>query len=647
MSSIASNICVPLNIEWVFNNPETERGEFWHYAAKHYRNPSDYRSLEVIDKISSMVEGGRENPFQKQAIYGWTPLHVASIANNQAAITFLFKQRVDQNIQDEFGKKAIDYTERELLSLFCLLHSPSDLIKSAIGETLIKWTKPLPSLHEGGYRANTDDFGKEIKSIVIGSRGFSNQSMYENTFSNLIDVCLLLGIKSNLTPKFYVRDTILRLHDGEMLQSLISTPKNLEEALQRTESYDFYFNKKPSTRTHNPFYKVLLGKNFENSSLPLQTVDKKIKAANFHFEGGNILTVTNPEGQPQVLIGRTHRLLTLQLYRLDPILAKKIEKKFAAERLQKIKRELSADKIKELAEHLFAQGCLKQNGKSGFISLQSAGRVFWQEQLAGTPPGSFLEDAIQMGIIPRFTWGPNCEKKYCHDVANYCLQEHLTHENTAASLKVDPSSVHYISQLGYHLDLFLKPGPNHSVFLQDFAMCLEILQNIKKNSDSLGLTEKDRNELERYVITAEKFQRELGGLVEIIQTEIQNTSGLTVVPMPGIFMHEPELFYDGTNFKMKTENVNFMNALSGWSSKRENYFYITTGAKVGDNLGRILMDAFHCFLDHYIPDIEVFFLGKDCTNPSDDYFEPMHLWNTQTVQAGVHCFTFETKTENH
>jgi hypothetical protein len=87
-----------------------------------------------------------------------------------------------------------------------------------------------------------------------------------------------------------------------------------------------------------------------------------------------------------------------------------------------------------------------------------------------------------------------------------------------------------------------------------------------------------------------------------------------------------------------------LNAISGYSTAMQRYYYIASGASAGDKLGKILMDAFALTLERFISPIKVHFVGYDPDQPTD-YSAATDLTNNKTSRAGIHCLTFELKTE--
>ena len=91
--------------------------------------------------------------------------------------------------------------------------------------------------------------------------------------------------------------------------------------------------------------------------------------------------------------------------------------------------------------------------------------------------------------------------------------------------------------------------------------------------------------------------------------------------------------------------------ISGFSSKRNKYYFITLGAQVGDFLGQSLMDIFCWYMQQLEPQLEVYYVGRNPDHP-EDYSESMRFlnvpfFNNMASQAGLHCMTVELKYSSH
>ncbi len=359
-----------------------------------------------------------------------------------------------------------------------------------------------------------------------------------------------------------------------------------------------------------------------------------------------MFTLTNKKGQIRILAGRDHKYTTLNLFRLDKSFLAKLTQMIPSEYFKmRISQELTPEKIYSVAERMYAQGSLQLDKQTGFMDFEQRKKVFLNvanNKLASNEMEQedhlYRRTAVEMGLLKPF----HLEKAYIEKcrpmVVNYLFQKYLVNKTIATDLQVEPEEMQFLPQVLYHLDTFIKPGPKHSVFVANFAMNIEILQNILAEADALNLSAKDRQLVQEYLISSQKLNKELSPLLDIVRNKIEKAD-LTVIPMPGVFFHESAQ-------NKKTHNFNFMNALSGWSPKTQKYFYITSGVQAGDQLGELFMGIFTKFLTSYQKDLDVFYIGHPPENPKD-FSEVMEGWNDIHFQAGAHCFSFETETASH
>lgn len=219
---------------------------FWHYTIKNCRKEKDFADEALIEsRIKTIAAKLGSNSFQRQDEFGMTPLHVAAVTGNAAGLGFLLKSNVEDSVKDNFGNKAIDYVRQfhpELLEHFALPHSCSEKIKSILKPVFEKWSIKLPPMKYPN-RQHTDDFGRIIKSILLGSPIEDKPEARGNTkiLKDLQMVCHKLGIQTrgaNLLN--HIRDFLLIKPDGEFLRSAAN--EHIAKAIERSESKGLSMN---------------------------------------------------------------------------------------------------------------------------------------------------------------------------------------------------------------------------------------------------------------------------------------------------------------------------------------------------------------------------------------------------------------------
>lgn len=536
---------------------------------------------------------------------------------------------------------------------------------------LERWNIPLPKT-KWVPKTHTDDFGQELNEIVLAKEiderklspiksSIANKAIWEgvtfvNTPRNLKVLAPALGIVIKDTETFfYVRDSFIRLWDGSVKVAVGSN--QIEPAIERTHSSRLYLDKTATTRTYNQLFNHWSGYSHRSSHCRNQEW-KALFSENCspfkytYVEGGNLYTLTNNQGKIVALVGEDHLYHTLQILQLEgrnwTILAReaKMDRSFdemVEERIAK----LSEEEVSSYCEEMYSQGLLLCGGKSGLIapSLQLTillSKFFSLSNerncVSEKNRGWFRALALQSKAIDLFKIDDQKTKVARIAAAKYLVQLEIVKALMALDFNIPPENLHFITQMNYHLDIFILPAPHHSLFIVNFALCADVIKSYLDRKIELNLSENDLLLLEGYLETALKLDLELGSLLLEV-TEQLRAAGFTVIPMPGHFMYEPQGMYQ--QFPMPSEGIciNFTNGISGWSSKTQSYYYITHGIHAGDQVGHLLMSAFRAFLEHYIPDISVYFVGYDPENPQD-FSEAMDFWNRLETQSGIHCVTF-------
>ena len=263
-------------------------------------------------------------------------------------------------------------------------------------------------------------------------------------------------------------------------------------------------------------------------------------------------------------------------------------------------------------------------------------------RIEGNP---YLDEAIKKQMFSPLVMQPSQIQSGIAIGAEYLAQLDLVQVIMAENFKVPFDNIIFIPQLGYHLDGHMRPGPNGSLFMQDYAFTDELLNEIEKNSETLNLSAKDKEMIKRYRNTAQKFAREFGP-ISLKANEILTAAGFTLVPIAGLFYDVSPAPSDLALDLIFTSHLNFLNAITGWSSKANSYFYIASGARVGDKLGEVLMKSFEEAIKHYEPNTQICFVGYDPNNPTD-FSESMKWMNDIDLQLGPHCLSFEKETADH
>jgi hypothetical protein len=523
---------------------------------------------------------------------------------------------------------------------------------------------------EAVYQPVADDFGGEVdawllaapvndrhlnavKTTLVGKSVWEGYS-FVHTVSNMRLLAEHLGIVLHTAPSFYcVRDPFIPCFDGKVY--LPRYTEQMRRVVECIHAANLYLDNTAATRTKNQLFNRWSGYTAEYT-LQAEHESERIFGqplptfAHTYVEGGNIWQMTNRYGERQVCIGADHLLHTLHL--LDhgreswqQLAALLSERPSFAARCASFVASLEDREVVLVAEEMYAQGLLLQKGASGqiprqlLLDMMVAKFKTGNSVIAPAEKGWLRQLAIALEAISALEWSEEIMAIRRPLVATYLAKRAVTHELIARDFGVEPAAVHFITQANCHLDLFMRPGPQHSVFIVDYALAAAICHKLLRAADRLCLSVEDRSHLERYAYTADKLNKELGPLLHEVHEQMAQV-GFTVVPMPGSFVYEAEDMY--RSFPIPTEGytINLINALSGWSKNTGAYYYIAHGLHCGEQVGQLLMEAFACYLKHYIDPVEVYFVGYDPLQPTD-FSEALDWWNRLETQTGIHCLTLE------
>lgn len=626
---------------------KAHEGTYWHHVVKNHKTEDFYK--KNTQKINELIKKIGISSLEKADARGLTPLHVAVICGNLAGARFLLNRGVKVNPQDSSQSTVIDYAQQfcpKLLSYFP--HLSESKVYAILGPILKAARVPLMP-GDFVYKKYTEDFGRVIEELYVSKdlRETHGIGKVSDMFENLEQHAMRLGFRIKRSSFDYpVRDHFFRhVKSGDVLlekpnPAILDNP-SITLSVDRAHSEAVYFGKKGFALTQNPFFKVGVGKTQKVAIVAMEDAknlyqETNLKHLSSHLEGGNVIMLSNTKGNPIALVSRDHFYSTISVHRLN----KKFDDLYPMMKIhvEKIKQTMTDAKAFKVAEQMYAQGMVIQEGHSGFMDHAKVAALAQQESLEQECNSfeNFRERAIQKGFIQPFNKKGASIQEFKELTSKYLFQKYLTRTIMARELGLEAEELCFIKPLHYHLDTFIKPGPKGSAFVADFAISANLIEALLKDSESLELSEEDKKHLQIYLETAQKMHKEFQTLINDIHKKLAKVD-ITPIPTPGLFFYE-----DKTS--QETFNINFMNAISGWSDNIKNYYFITTGAEVGHKAGRLLMDTFHVFLDFYQPGIEMYYVGKD---DHGKYIEPMELWNKDNSQSGLHCFTFESATLDH
>lgn len=638
---------------------------YWHYVMKNNHSRDSF-TKEKVDKQVALLQSktNQANSFEKKLDKGWTPLHVAAIAGNKEGMIFLRTMGVSTTIQDEYGKCPQDY---------CLALQRPDLLSILKASQLELCLKPLFSKWAVGlsqapfhYRGNTHDFGVQIQELLFACPTANlqippNQERekikVDHFAKNISQVGDIEGFNVRFSTKqHFVRDSFIPLGDGTHALPNFST--DTIRSLECCDSLALVTQSKAIYRSNHFYLYGAMGITQQFSSISLREYQELFPGDGYqlpyYLEGGNYYLASNAQGKKKLLMGMDLLYCTLNQFRRENYfhrfprqmagLSKRVESRVTNADYPNILTEMHAQGLLNDVPGV-GSGLIKKIEESILVLNVFKANKF--SHLDHPTKNPYYSLAVSTGRYQPLNLTADVIHKTKDRMIEYLTQKEFTKFILAESFKMNLSEFHLIAQLLYHLDTFMRPGPKGSFFVQSFEMCLDILKMIAEIKDVLKLTSKDCEMLSRYAKTSEELAKQLKPLLDSV-SQVLGNAGFVVIPTPALFFDASPSFeqLNKDTLDVVSYNVNFLNAISGWSEKTKRFYYIVTGAQLGDTLGQLLMQMYRHFLESYVQDIHVHYVGYNPDQP-DDFSEGMGFSSRWGTLAGVHCLSCELKTASH
>ncbi|MCB1116724.1 MAG: hypothetical protein KDK71_09670, partial [Chlamydiia bacterium] len=523
------------------------------------------------------------------------------------------------------------------------------------------------------YRA-ASDFGIKVESLLL--MDMTDHPILNAKFikQNMIELTNQLGINLIFTSKgrgYFPRDHFIPfpyedcsfifpecgIYEGQIpvrtgsvvdnkiqnidqsQQHIVISKEEINNAIEKAFSYMICDRSLPFCYTKHDFFLGFLGKTLSYADQALKDFRillKQKKCSPLFLEGGTIYTMTVKEERVTYL--------SESLFYTNLILHRKSGLK-ATENRQGI-HDQTIKEIYETFIKMFLLGLCKIEGNMGTLTpgQLTTKRYEWQASDSDLNFVEYLKEKKLIAPLPL-----SCDS-FLKQHALLASKFKSCEDWLFASFRVlFKSKVVILPEAGYHFDIFMRPGPRGTMLLQSYKVTTTFLEIIQKSPTVFSLSEKDLKILPRYIATAKKLHDTLEPLLKKISSKLIE-SGVPVIDVPAVFYDET--FGDSNQFKgQETYHVNFINGISGFSSKRNKYYFITLGAQVGDFLGQSLMDIFCWYMQQLEPQLEVYYVGRNPDHP-EDYSESMRFlnvpfFNNMASQAGLHCMTVELKYSSH
>lgn len=474
-----------------------------------------------------------------------------------------------------------------------------------------------------------NDYGREIKKLMY-CKPESNFSQNSHRDLSLIGKIENFTIVDSTTV-YSVRDVKLTRKDGIIIEA--TTSGKLLESIKRCAKRSVFLKNHSACLTKSPGLKNSALGNMAAHKLQRNVWDQlksgQVKESRMYYEGGAVFQLTNAEGKQKILIGEDLITITHQNLRQEQFF--KIQDKKSASYLSETLIFKGEDAISQMY----------LSGKIPAKVTELASPIY--SDASDVLILSILNEMLAMGLINEIDLSTEKAKLLALEIAaNYYGQRRFVKEVLIPS-ELQCSDIVEVPHTAYHLDMLMTPGPNGSIFVQDYEEATKLLKLIKSNASSLKLTNQDLTILERLIDESSVLQKDLSDLMQK-NKKILEDSGFHVINTPGAFFSSKteKKTYNGKTEEF-AENVNFLNCISGYSKTAGHFYMAVPGTSLGDNLGKVLMDAYFEFLNANCENLAVYFIGKDAKNP-DDYSEVMDNFNRLTAKLGPHCLSFELAT---
>lgn len=578
--------------------------------------------------------------------YQWTPAHVAVIAGNVSALKLIKERGGDLNAADQHGFTPMEYALGLDRSDCALLMKKAEVLAHRVPqerrEVLSRCLpKKVPFRFMQKPAKAADDFHKPLDRVLIACRTrFTMNNILEvkaakrtifhpaHTLKLMADQ---LGFSGIWTEKQYTpRDPMIHTQNGEEMAIAISTKNDKDDFSDlagRVSVGTVMLGQSPPPTLH-PIFSCLVGMSARlvahaEVDLEAQMGYRQFMAMPFYIEGGNFFQVMSAQGEKICLISRVGMDMIHMLARVQEDGALKDPRYQQGVQIMLQHVRASDEEISHMLKKLFYLGHIQEGGKTGRVTPEQLTDILndtIQNPLG--PEERIDERAESLGMIKTFK---GKEQERMEESARKYFAERFVLKTRLNALFQSKHFIELASIIG-HLDSWIMPGPNHTLFYADPGTALKLLESLTRSPVELGLTQKDQELLETYLTKTKEVSDKVHDFLTIFHADISEST-LQPIPIPGIFYHPDRV-------------INFMNALTGRPRPGEQ-IVATLGVQEGDQLGSVLMDAFAMIMEEY-SGAKVFFIGEDLSNPGS--FPESFSWMEEGT--GVHCMTKELPTKD-
>lgn len=431
-------------------------------------------------------------------------------------------------------------------------------------------TNPTPT--QGNFTHS--DFWTHRKIVM----GHPTQGLFETYFRNLVDVAEIEALpKPTLESVEWLQDPMIVLPDGTPL-----TPSSVNLEFNEGIFALAWFGQK---RRIDKLVENLLGAESPFLGQTTQAAEElrattKCQEASFYFEGGNLISAINRDGEKVYLCGASNILVSI---------------------LNSQRVFSNTEKRKRLIEK--AHSLMNDPGDL-------------QTQIA------MVEARLdQAGLLVGF--GPKDRKKIA-TLTVASIPVFKQDMEATLNTKVITLGEVFEHQPEVHLDLFMMPAPGGDIFIQDHFLSQQVINEVQETYGH-KLSDDELDQLDEYARNAKLAHGQQEQALTHISKQLRS-HGFNVIPVPGSY------------WRGAIPSINFLNSIVGIGERGK--YCITNGAS--GQVGRYLADAFAAFLKKSHFD-NIYFIGRETASVGCETAPCHRSFRVASASlangGGIHCRT--------
>ncbi|MBN1962972.1 MAG: hypothetical protein JW841_18735 [Deltaproteobacteria bacterium] len=508
--------------------------------------------------------------------------HLPDIIEKAGSALHFFKKYSAKTAEREVIPRPVQvFNSWEIANRLKNINDPTTALKPII-------TVSSPPASEGSNRVLEAVFIHENNPVLaqldqIGNQlDFKTKKFIRKTLV-LEDNFIMLEDKTILLPYY---DYQCRYINGKQyprwfMEHFLSLIGNMNSYLSILNHYDI--NVDPVTDEIKP--------NLQGNTLSLNHAhaievtqfgeNRKFRVSRVYLEGGNVLTTEKSDGSKGIIIGE-HSVI-------GSLIALEWQDHFIDEKNKEFSKIKIENKIKQLNILPIEIAYIKN------ILLESGRMAMGKD----SPP-------------------------FEQQTKEFIAKLELTKDVIAEELSVKRSDISFIPQIGFHIDMYMRPGPNGQIFINDEKESIKTLDLILENKkyegfDQLCLAKYREKAKKLTAIDIADYNADVSKSPEVAKArkeaylwqfmmqqinEILQRDNYVVRPIAGSFGAD---LINQSDYRRVNLFISFLNSLTG-EVENGKYFYITCSSSIKE-----LDNAFAAKISSYGIDKDLIFFLDDPT----------------------------------